>query len=118
MFLPTPELVRRDLDVVRPGLSLLDTVIGYRLRWRGGYGRDQLPCQSRGTHRSHTQRRDPLLADADGVELTSSDQAVTRNESMVALDVTVQGAFEAVADAVASIRDSLPPGASIEITGR
>ena len=58
------------------------------------------------------------LADADGVELTSSDQAVTRNESMVALDVTVQGAFEAVADAVASIRDSLPPGASIEITGR
>ena len=58
------------------------------------------------------------LADADGVELTSSDQPVTRNESMVALDVTVEGAFEAVADAVASIRDSLPTGASIEITGR
>ncbi len=58
------------------------------------------------------------LADADGVELTSSDQPVTRNESMVALDVTVEGAFDAVADAVASIRDSLPTGASIEITGR
>ena len=58
------------------------------------------------------------LADADGVELASSDQPVTRNESMVALDVTVEGTFDAVADAVASIRDSLPTGASIEITGR
>jgi hypothetical protein len=58
------------------------------------------------------------LADADGVELISSAPPVTVNESMVALEVTVEGAFDAVADAVASIRDSLPTGASIEITGR
>lgn len=58
------------------------------------------------------------LADADGVELISSAQPVTVNEGMLALEVTVEGAFDAVADAVASIRDSLPTGASIEITGR
>ena len=50
-----------------------------------------------------------MLADADGVELTSSDQPVTRNESMVALDVTVEGAFDAVADAVASIATACRP---------
>ena len=58
------------------------------------------------------------LADADGVELISSAQPVTVNEGVLALEVTVEGAFDAVADAVASIRDSLPTGASIEITGR
>ncbi len=57
------------------------------------------------------------LADADGVELISSDQPVTLDDSMVALNVTVEGAFEAVADAVASIRGEIPSGASIEITG-
>jgi hypothetical protein len=57
------------------------------------------------------------LADADGVELISSDQPVILDDSMVALNVTVEGAFEAVADAVASIRGEIPSGASIEITG-
>jgi hypothetical protein len=57
------------------------------------------------------------LADADGVELISSDQPVTLDDSMVALDVTVEGAFDAVADAVASIRGEIPSGASIEIAG-
>jgi hypothetical protein len=57
------------------------------------------------------------LADADGVELISSDQPVTLDDSMVALDVTVEGAFDAVADAVAIIRGEIPSGASIEIAG-
>ena len=55
------------------------------------------------------------LADADGVELISSDQPVTLDESIVALDVTVAGSFDAIADAVARIRDGMPTGASIEI---
>lgn len=64
-----------------------------------------------------TLRVATALADADGVELISSDQPVTLDEGMVALNVTVEGAFEAVAHAVASIRDEMPSGASIEITG-
>ena len=64
-----------------------------------------------------TLRVATALADADGVELTSSDQPVAIGESMVALNVTVEGAFDAVADAVASIRGKVPSGASIEITG-
>jgi hypothetical protein len=57
------------------------------------------------------------LADADGVDLISSDQPVTLGDSMVALEVTVEGTFDAVADAVARIRDETPSEASIEITG-
>ena len=56
------------------------------------------------------------LADADGVDLISSDQPVTLDNSMVALNVMVEGAFDAVADAVASIRGEMPSGASIEMT--
>lgn len=56
------------------------------------------------------------LADADGIELISSDQPVTLDGSTVALNVTVEGAFDAVADAVTRIRGEVPPGASIEIT--
>ena len=65
----------------------------------------------------HSLRVATALADADGVELISSDQPVTLDESRIALNVTVEGAFDAVADAVASIRGEMPSGASIEITG-
>ncbi len=57
------------------------------------------------------------LADADGVELISSDQPVTLDENIVALTVTVEAAFDAVADAVASIRGGMRTEASIEISG-
>ena len=56
------------------------------------------------------------LAEAEGVELTSSDQPVTLDGNIVALIVTVEGAFDAVADAVASIRGGMPTEASIEIS--
>ena len=56
------------------------------------------------------------LADADGVELISSDQPVTLEANIVALNVTVDGAFDAVADAVARIRGGLPTDTSIEIS--
>ena len=57
------------------------------------------------------------IADAEGVELISSDQPVTLGANIVALIVTVEGAFDAVADAVASIRGGMPAEASIEISG-
>jgi hypothetical protein len=57
------------------------------------------------------------LADADGVDLTASDQPVTLEDGRVALEVTVEGPFDFVADAVARVRGELPSGASIEITG-
>jgi hypothetical protein len=56
------------------------------------------------------------LADADGVELTSSEKPVSLEDGKVALAVTVNGQFDAVADAVASIRGGLPSTASIGLT--
>jgi hypothetical protein len=58
------------------------------------------------------------LADADGVELIASDQPVPAQASGVALDITVEGAFDAVADAVASIRAGTSSEVSIEIVAR
>ncbi len=55
------------------------------------------------------------LADADGVELTSSKRPSILDENTVELDVSVDGTRDAVAAAVSSIRDELPDGASIEI---
>ena len=57
------------------------------------------------------------LADADGVELISSEEPTILDARMVALNVTVEGTFDAVADAVARVRGEMPPGASIEIAG-
>jgi hypothetical protein len=56
------------------------------------------------------------LADAAGIELTSSDPPLNLADGKVALNVAVDGAFDAVADAVATIRGDLPSDASIEIT--
>jgi hypothetical protein len=64
-----------------------------------------------------TLRVATALADANGVELISSDQPQTLAARMVTLSVAVEGAFDAVADAVATIRAELPSDASIEITG-
>lgn len=58
------------------------------------------------------------LADADGIELVSSEQPEVLDAQTVALNVTVNGAFDALADAVASIRAQMPPDVSIEIGGR
>ena len=55
------------------------------------------------------------LADADGIDLTSSAQPSILNDDTVELDVSVDGSHEAVAAAVANISDGLPDGARIEI---
>jgi hypothetical protein len=54
------------------------------------------------------------LAEADGVELISSEPPSILGTNTVALDVAAEGEHEAVAAAVAGIRDGLPSGASIE----
>jgi len=56
------------------------------------------------------------LADADGVELISSDQPVSLGDGIVALNVMVEGEHDAVVEAVAGIRRQMPPQASIEVT--
>ena len=58
------------------------------------------------------------LADADGVELTSSAQPAIVGENKVELNFSVEGAHDAVAAAVSSISDELPDGASIELADR
>jgi hypothetical protein len=56
------------------------------------------------------------LADADGVDLTSSDEPVAVADGVVGLSVVVEGTFDDVADAVAALRSGLPPEASIDLT--
>ena len=56
------------------------------------------------------------LADAEGVELTSSEPPTPVDGGSVELDVTVDGASIAVGGAVDRIRDGLPPGSTIVVT--
>ena len=56
-----------------------------------------------------------LLADADGVELTSAarpDDPSAFHESVV-LELTLMGTTEAVTAALDSVRGELPPGATL-----
>jgi len=55
------------------------------------------------------------LADANGVDLTSSKPPAIIDERSVSLDMTVKGNQSDVSDALAAIRDDLPQGASIEL---
>ena len=55
------------------------------------------------------------LANADGVELTSSEQRSIVDANSVELGVSVEGSHVDVTRAVSSIRDELPKGSSIEI---
>lgn len=55
------------------------------------------------------------LADADGVDLLSSEQPSRVDEYTVGLEVSVEGSRDDVAAAVARIGADLPAGASIAI---
>jgi hypothetical protein len=54
------------------------------------------------------------LADADGVELTSSTQPAILDDNTVELNFSVEGAHDAIAAALSSISDELPKGAAFE----
>ena len=60
-----------------------------------------------------------MLADADGVELTSSEPPERRDDQgdTVLLALTVEGTSDAVLDAVALLRTKLPSDARLEIAG-
>ncbi len=55
------------------------------------------------------------LADADGVDLTSSSQPSVLDANTVELVLTAEGPREAIMGAIATIRDDLPRGASIDL---
>ncbi len=56
------------------------------------------------------------LADADGVDLVSSEPPSLLDDGRVGLDVALDGAPEAIAAAVTGLRGRLPEGASVEVT--
>ena len=58
-----------------------------------------------------------MLADAPGVELTSSEPPVARDPDTVELEVEVEGSQADVAAAVAAIRAEMPDTARIELVG-
>ena len=53
------------------------------------------------------------LADADGIELISSESPSVVNADMVRLGLAVEGELDAVTAGVATVRDRLPASASI-----
>ena len=57
------------------------------------------------------------LADADGVDLTSSATPAVLDADTVELSLTAEGTQDDIAGAVADIKAGLPRGASIEIIG-
>ncbi|MCU1504493.1 MAG: hypothetical protein JWM12_3847 [Ilumatobacteraceae bacterium] len=56
-----------------------------------------------------------LIADAVGVDLTSSGPPAPIDDGAVALELTVEGSTLAVSRAVDRIRDGLPAGASVTV---
>jgi hypothetical protein len=56
------------------------------------------------------------LADADGVDLISSESPSVVGRDTVKLVVSVEADQESVTDAVARIRGGMPTGARVEIT--
>lgn len=56
-----------------------------------------------------------IVADADGVDLTSSEPPVPVGDGRVRLDLDVQGPSRSVEAAVDRIRSDLPADSSIEL---
>ncbi len=65
-----------------------------------------------------TVRVATAVADADGVELVSSEPPSLVDSGTVVLEMAVEGDADSVSRAVAMLRDDLPVDASIEITER
>jgi hypothetical protein len=56
-----------------------------------------------------------MLANAEGIELASSEAPGSRTSGDVRLALTIKGSTDAIIDAVARIREGLPLGATITI---
>ena len=61
-----------------------------------------------------------LLADADGIELTSAARPddPTASDEAVVLELTLMGTTEAVTAAVDNVQGELPPGATLTMEAR
>ena len=55
------------------------------------------------------------LAEADGVELVSSEPPTVVDVNTVRLGLAVEGVLDAVTDAIAGVRDGMPTGATIAV---
>ena len=66
---------------------------------------------------NHAMRMATALADADGVDLVSSSPPVVIDADTVQLDLSADGTHDDIADAISTIGDELPDGASIEVIG-
>ena len=62
-----------------------------------------------------TVRVATAVADADGVELISSEPPSLVGAGTVALEMAVEGDPDSVSQALARLREDLPGGASIEL---
>jgi hypothetical protein len=96
---PISSRTNRALTGVSTICATLETVTVYRIVFEG-------PA-------SLAVRVATELAEADGVELISSEPLSIVSADTVKLGVAVEGALESVADAIASVRDGMPAGASI-----
>jgi hypothetical protein len=65
--------------------------------------------------RSFAIRAATLLADADGVELTSSEPPARLDDESVHLALTVKATEKAVDDALTAIAAQMPPDATMRI---
>jgi hypothetical protein len=63
--------------------------------------------------RSFAVRAATLLAEAEGVELTSSEPPARRDGDSVVLALTVEATAQAVDDALSAIAPQLPSGATM-----
>ena len=65
---------------------------------------------------SFAVRAAALLADTDGLELTSANRTddPAAPEETVALELTIRGTDEAVAAAIEAVREELPAGATLD----
>jgi hypothetical protein len=63
--------------------------------------------------RSFAVRAATLLAEADGIELTSSEPPARRDDDGVMLALTVEATAQDVEDALGAIAAQLPPGATM-----
>ncbi len=65
--------------------------------------------------RSFAVRAATLLAEADGIELTSSEPPARRDGDSVMLALTVEATTQAIDDALRALASQLPPDATMRL---
>lgn len=55
-----------------------------------------------------------LLADSEGLELRSANRTDDPSDGSVALELTIEGTDEAVAEGIDAVREEMPAGATLD----